>query len=66
MVRRFCTGKKLWIRPELVVLVKSNSDEMVLAACKLNSQPGLSGPEPWFATCAGTVSCTNCSAQAAS
>jgi hypothetical protein len=34
-------GKKVWQRPELVVLVRSRPEEAVLAGCKY---PGVAGP----------------------
>jgi hypothetical protein len=32
--------KKVWQKPELVVLVRSNPEEAVLSACKVDPTPG--------------------------
>ena len=56
--------KTKWGKPKLIVLVKAQPEEMVLAACKQTSI----GPGPFqqFAPCAGAASCAACSVRASS
>ncbi len=42
-------GRKAWITPELIVLVRSKPEEAVLGACKGN--PSLSGPNQTATDC---------------
>ena len=52
-------AKKEWIKPELLVLVRSNPEEAVLTACKGKTV----GPYNYFNWCSGNASaeCKACS-----
>jgi hypothetical protein len=54
------TQKKIWVTPELIVLVRSKPEEAVLTACKPN---GSSGPDVVNLGCmfAGVYGCGQCS-----
>lgn len=41
MADRTLIGKKAWLKPELLVIVRGHPEENVLASCK---GPGFSGP----------------------
>jgi len=50
-------GRKEWVEPELMVLVRSKPEEAVLGACKLMEISA--GSENGDAKC-GTLSCAPC------
>jgi hypothetical protein len=45
------TEKKTWSKPELIVLIRSNPEEMVLTTCKASSGSWVSGS---FTNCYAT------------
>jgi hypothetical protein len=53
-------GKK-WQKPELVVLTRSNPEEVVLAACKTGASSGTGGPGYTQACCLQFMNCSICS-----
>jgi hypothetical protein len=56
--------KKVWVSPELIVLVRSNPEEAVLFACKAGA---VGGPASGFSICAASLpSCTGCSSEVGS
>ena len=60
-------SKKAWVEPELIVLVRSNAEEGVLAACKEYNHSARSGPTSTHNWCATTLPCVpGCSENAAS
>lgn len=52
--------KKTWQAPQLIVLVRSEPEEMVLANCK--SESVTLSPTYWYSYCDVVSSCTGCSA----
>lgn len=51
--------KKLWEKPELIVLVRSNPEEMVLTACKVTGRILRSGPSNGSYECETQQACFN-------
>jgi hypothetical protein len=49
---------KEWQKPQLIVLVRSKPEEMVLAACKYLDS--LSGPDAAFGYCGTGPGCSGC------
>lgn len=49
--------KTKWQKPELVVLVRSNPEEMVLTACKVTTNPPTSGPSRGSYHCTTQLAC---------
>ncbi len=49
--------KKKWEKPELVVLVRRNPEEMVLTACKVTTNPPSSGPSRGSYQCITQAAC---------
>ena len=45
---------KTWVKPELIVISRSQPEESVLEGCKaqgLKALPGVTGPEPFIDNC---------------
>ena len=55
-------SKKVWVEPELIVLVRHNPEEAVLANCKHGVGVGGGGPvtEGYGAICSTSLSCGQC------
>ena len=51
------TGKKQWQKPELVVLVRNNPEEMVLLACKVTGSYPSPGPSKGSYQCTTQHAC---------
>ena len=50
--------KKLWDKPELIILIKSTPEEAVLVNCKVQVN-GQEGPDASVHSCRRTGSCGN-------
>jgi hypothetical protein len=58
------TPKKVWVSPELIVLMRSNPEESVLFVCKAGAS---AGPASGFAICADELpGCTGCNSEVGS
>ena len=60
------SAKEAWAKPELIILVRSNPEETVLAACKNNTIDSFTNPANAESDCLGTTGCYACSTMAAS
>lgn len=58
--------KKEWCEPELIVLVRSNPEEMILAACKVYARPGPGGQNLRCNNYPPGLYCMDCSADVSS
>jgi hypothetical protein len=56
-------NRKVWEKPELIVLVRSKPGEMVLTGCKMGdgSSPPGAGPNDNVGWCAGVGCAADCS-----
>ena len=55
--------KKIWVKPELVILVRNQPEESVLQACKSNWH-AVKGPEMAYDMCLDFMSSINCNSLA--
>lgn len=53
-------NKKVWMEPELIVLVRSRPEEAVLGACKQLGTTGDNGPNAGAGYCAGQFCMAGC------
>jgi len=58
--------KNQWNKPELIILMRSTTEEAVLKACKLGVKWGPSGEGGSCKQCGEYPGCYNCSAQLSS
>jgi hypothetical protein len=52
-------SQKVWVKPELIILVRSKPEEAVLGACKGDGSLGAAG---YVTNCAASMICTYCDA----
>ncbi len=57
--------KKAWSKPELIVIVRSSPEEVVLGSCKYTAGSGYSGPTDQRTVCYNGP-CVSCSTQGSS